>query len=105
MRKSDETSIIKLLTQEDGHIYPSLKRARSYISTIANRVSVKSMHLLDTDSFEESATTQEDIVQVKAILTNIFEDSYSVYKCFTIRCGDSTRPIDDNKIVGFVIIR
>lgn len=42
---------------------------------------------------------------VKTIVDEIFDNPYSEYKGFTIRCGNSAKSPSENVIVGFVFIR
>lgn len=105
-RPQDVNDIKNIMKEESNNSKPLPKRAaRSRISTIVDRISYKSYLTQPSDSYEELTANQYDLEQVSAILENIFEDPFSVYKCFTIRCGDSTRSEDDNKLVGFAIVR
>ncbi|XP_065369067.1 cilia- and flagella-associated protein 61-like [Calliphora vicina] len=106
LRPQDVDDIKTILKEESSNSYTFPKRtARSRISTIADRISFKSYLSQRSDSYEELTANQYDLQQVSDILKSIFKDPFSVYKCFTIRCGDSTRSEDDNKLVGFVIVR
>lgn len=103
VRLKDADDIQYLLKQEITQTFPFFKRARkSHISTTADLISLLSA---PSDTYGESTDNQFELEQVLVILKNIFEDPFTIYKCYTIRCGDSTRSIDDNTIVGFVIIR
>ncbi|KAI8127370.1 Cilia- and flagella-associated protein 61 [Lucilia cuprina] len=105
-RPNDLDNIKALIKQERSNIYPSARRsALSRISTIADRMSFKSYLSLRSDSYVDVPAYQYDLEQTLKILKHIFEDRFSVYKCFTIRCGDACKSIDNNTMVGFVIVK
>lgn len=42
---------------------------------------------------------------VQIYLDHILENPSSSYQCFSIRCGNSTKPPDENSLIGFVLIK
>ncbi|KAM7343044.1 cilia- and flagella-associated protein 61-like [Cochliomyia hominivorax] len=102
----DVKPIKKLILEESSEgRFSSQQKARSGISTTDDRFSFKS-HLSErSGSYMEISANQHDLDHVTDILKHIFEDPFSEYAGYTIRCGDSSRPKQDNTIVGFVIVR
>ncbi|XP_075169794.1 cilia- and flagella-associated protein 61-like isoform X1 [Haematobia irritans] len=106
VQPEDVKDIKQLLSIESPHTL-AIPRAtsKSTIAAAANGSSftVASSHI--SLNMEDEDQQQYDIKVVREILEDIFQNPFSEYQCFIIKCGDATKPKDDNVIVGFVILR
>ncbi|XP_075169795.1 cilia- and flagella-associated protein 61-like isoform X2 [Haematobia irritans] len=105
VQPEDVKDIKQLLSIESPHTL-AIPRAtsKSTIAAAANGSSftVASSHI--SLNMEDEDQQQYDIKVVREILEDIFQNPFSEYQCFIIKCGDATKPKDDNVIVGFVIL-
>ncbi|XP_017959932.1 cilia- and flagella-associated protein 61 [Drosophila navojoa] len=51
------------------------------------------------------ADIDNEILVIKQIMADVLSNKNSEYNFFTIRCGNSTRPVQENTAVGYVVLR
>lgn len=51
------------------------------------------------------AEVENELIVLDAIMKDVLENEYSDFYMFTIRCGNSTKPANENTSVGFVVVR
>uniref|UniRef100_A0A1A9X2Z5 DUF4821 domain-containing protein n=1 Tax=Glossina brevipalpis TaxID=37001 RepID=A0A1A9X2Z5_9MUSC len=107
LRPKDKNDILNLF--EDPEETRQTARRTTLRSTfVAGRISMVT-NVRDMSKMLTSEDTKNqaafDRKTVKAYLELILEDPTSSYECFTIRCGNSTKPPDENSLIGFVVIK
>ncbi|XP_013110105.2 cilia- and flagella-associated protein 61-like [Stomoxys calcitrans] len=105
VRKEDTEAIQQLLSKEtpETMAMPRKMWRQSRMSTIASRMTATTSNIyLNIDNENQM---QYDMEVVMSILENIFQEPFSKYQSFTIKCGDSTKAEQENVLVGFVLLR
>lgn len=51
------------------------------------------------------ADIDNEILVIKQIMADVLSNENSEYNFFTIRCGNSTKPVHENTAVGYVVLR
>lgn len=107
MRAEDLAEVTELVSEED------LKNKTMPLRLVRNRIADRLTATSHLSSQGEVHVGQDPTneanwnykQQILNILDEVLTDSEIEYQCFTIRCGDSTRTINENLIVGFILIR
>uniref|UniRef100_A0A1A9V8M9 DUF4821 domain-containing protein n=1 Tax=Glossina austeni TaxID=7395 RepID=A0A1A9V8M9_GLOAU len=107
LRPKDKQDILNLFVEPET--VELVTRPTTMRTTfIAARVSmISNVQDMSKMSTSEDARNQAafDKKTVSAYLDYILENSCSSYECFTIRCGNSIKPPDQNSLIGFVVVK
>ncbi|XP_037895350.1 cilia- and flagella-associated protein 61-like [Glossina fuscipes] len=107
LRPKDKQDILNLFAEPET-VELVTRRTTTRSTFIASRVSmISNVQDMSKMTMSEDVRNQAafDRKSVNAYLDHILENSCSSYQCFTIRCGNSTKPPDENSLIGFVIIK
>uniref|UniRef100_A0A1A9Z0I7 DUF4821 domain-containing protein n=1 Tax=Glossina pallidipes TaxID=7398 RepID=A0A1A9Z0I7_GLOPL len=108
LRPKDKQDILNLFVEPEETVELVKRRTTMRTTFIAARVSM----ITNVQDMSKMTTSEDvrnqaafDSKTVEAYLDYILENSCSSYQCFTIRCGNSIKPPDQNSLIGFVVIK
>ncbi|EDV37603.1 uncharacterized protein Dana_GF13533 [Drosophila ananassae] len=119
MRPSDETNLEEVFITHRSTIFGeiSLYKLQKEDVSVVHSLSLGNTTELGSPAESDSssvsycskvnlrAEVENELVVLDAIMKDVLENEFSDFYVFTIRCGNSTKPANENTSVGFVVVR